>query len=106
MPILSTLILLALATLVAGFTAQRISYSSSTLLNGDPTIPPASFVAPIVRKMPRSKAKKFLQQSLRNPSGPYFSSRIAGVRGDAVYVVNITIGRQDFAVILDTGRLV
>ncbi|KAF5368298.1 hypothetical protein D9757_010525 [Collybiopsis confluens] len=69
-------------------------------------IPPAQFSVSISGTAPRSNAKKELLKALRSSSASAardFTSPIAGSDFDEEYLTNLTIGGQDFALIVDTG---
>src|ERR1700691_5623119 len=66
-------------------------------------VPPAAqFSVPLTKKVPRPMYKKNLLKALRGrASSP--TAVLAGSDDDAEYLTNITIGGQNFKVIVDTG---
>ncbi|KIK51004.1 hypothetical protein GYMLUDRAFT_266014 [Collybiopsis luxurians FD-317 M1] len=66
-------------------------------------LPVAQFSVAISGTAPRSKAKKELMKVLRSSSSSNFTSPVAGSDFDEEYLTNVTIGGQDFTLIVDTG---
>jgi hypothetical protein len=77
-------------------------------------IPPAQFSAPFVAKQPRRKHKVHALNAVRHrksasreasssSGGDDEEAPVSGSGGDSQYLANVTIGGQDFALIIDTG---
>lgn len=81
---------------------------SSVVPRAASPLPAAEFSTAFSATTPRSKAKKarmdFLRSSLASQAGRNFTSVLAGSDFDEEYLMNVTIGNQEFYLILDTGR--
>ncbi|KAJ4500466.1 aspartic peptidase domain-containing protein [Lentinula lateritia] len=70
-------------------------------------LPAADYAVPITASVPRTKAKRFLMQALRESqaaqAGSNFTTIIGGSDFDEEYLTNVTFGEQDFLLIVDTG---
>jgi hypothetical protein len=70
--------------------------------NSIEVLPDAQFLIPLAQKVPRSIHKKNpLMASRGHASAP--TTVINGVNYDEQYAVNVTIGGQDFSVLVDTA---
>lgn len=101
-----TLILAALAaSAYAEFNIRRIEPSIKVAI---PTrvLPKAQHSVALTQKVPRSTHKKDMLKALRHgarSSTNNFTAVVAGSDDDEEYLANITIGGQNFSVIVDTG---
>ncbi|KAJ6622083.1 aspartic peptidase domain-containing protein [Mycena sp. CBHHK59/15] len=68
------------------------------------SIPKADFAFPFTKKAPRGKARKNAPgASLRGNKSRGNTASVAGTEFDQVYLTNITVGGQNFSVIVDSG---
>ncbi|KAJ3801452.1 aspartic peptidase domain-containing protein [Lentinula aff. detonsa] len=70
-------------------------------------LPAADYSVVITASAPRTKAKRFLMQALRESqaaqAGSNFTTVVGGSDFDEEYLTNVTFGEQDFLLIVDTG---
>ncbi|KAJ7500008.1 acid protease [Mycena latifolia] len=66
-------------------------------------LPPASFSAPIVTRTPRRRSKTHALHSLRASGGSVHNVTLMGANYDFEYLINVAVGNQAFALIIDTG---
>lgn len=76
-------------------TSQRVVVSNSP-------IPQASFVTDLSRKVPRRAVKKQALRELRRAASK--TAVVIGTDDDEEYATAVTVGGQQFEVIIDTGR--
>ncbi|KAJ7469833.1 hypothetical protein B0H11DRAFT_2435441 [Mycena galericulata] len=73
-------------------------------------LPPALFEAPLIARVPRRASKVHALNALRSlysgNSGGEYTTPLMGADYDFEYLTSITIGGQNFSVIVDTGRCV
>jgi hypothetical protein len=83
------------------YSVRRVEPATNAAL---PTefLPAAQFSVPLAEKVPRSKYKKDLLKMLRG-RGSAHTAVLAGAANDSEYLTAITVGRQKFKVIVDTG---
>ncbi|KAF8315777.1 aspartic peptidase domain-containing protein [Cantharellus anzutake] len=98
------LTVLLLATFVAASpTDSELVRASSPSASLDSIIPPASKLLPLVSQ-PRSMYKKQLVEGIcRNLPDHFWTTSLAGSSLDQEYLANVTIGGQNFSLIVDTG---
>lgn len=82
------------------FNIQRVTSQREVAQNT--AIPPASFVAHLSQKVPRRSSKKHALRELRRTSSK--TAVVIGTDDDEEYATAVTVGGQDFQVIIDTGR--
>lgn len=99
-----SLVVLALAASVHAYEIRRITPVSSGTLKTE-AIPPAEFYVPLTGKVARPAFKSQFLSALRHQGSGSSSHTtiLAGAAGDSEYVSDITIGGQQFKVIVDTG---
>ncbi|KAJ3773568.1 acid protease [Lentinula raphanica] len=98
-----------LAALLASVSATptfRRHVSSVSPRTSSP-LPAADYSVAITASTPRTKAKKFMMQALRESqaaqAGSNFTTVVGGSDFDEEYLTNVTFGEQDFLLIVDTG---
>lgn len=95
-----------LAAALAAVSTQAYEIRRSALatrgLLATEVLPQAQYSLPLSGKTTRPKAKQDALQNLHKRSSNY-TAVIAGGQEDQVYLTDITIGGQDFKVIVDTG---
>ena len=103
-----SLFLLSLAILIvtdnvngsAQFSVKRLI--SQRIVAPNIAIPPAPFVTHLSRKVPRRAAKKQALRELRQHASKV--AVVVGADDDEEYATAVTVGNQQFEVIIDTGR--
>lgn len=102
--ILLTITVLALVASIHAYDIRRIAAESSGTVQTD-VIPKSKFHVPLTGKVPKPAYKKQLLNALRNQGSNSlnYNAVIAGTDHDDEYVTDITIGGQEFKIIVDTG---
>lgn len=85
------------------FNIRRVTSQRSVAENAQ-DIPQASFVSHLSKKVPRRISKKRALLELRRSASK--TATIIGTDDDEEYATAITVGEQNFEVIVDTGRSV
>lgn len=98
------LIIFALAASIHAYDIRRITAASSGTIKTE-VIPAAKFYVPLTGKVSRPAYKKHLLDALRNQGfkSSNYTAVLAGSISDNEYLTDITIGGQEFKVIVDTG---
>lgn len=98
------LFLVVLAVSVRAYDVQRLGPITRAPVKTE-VLPPAQFFVPLTEKVSRSAHKKELFRALRESgNGPQsYTATLAGAADDIEYVTDITIGGQNFKVVVDTG---
>ncbi|PSR76813.1 hypothetical protein PHLCEN_2v8194 [Hermanssonia centrifuga] len=93
---------LAIAVAYASALEVRHVRSSRAAVSSGIELPVAPFSVPLTDKVPRSSAKKRMLRELRAGARSNVAV-VAGAADDEEYLTDITIGGQDFKVVVDTG---
>jgi hypothetical protein len=98
------LVIFALAASINAYDIRRTTAASSGTIKTE-VIPTAEFYVPLTGKVARSAYKKHFLNTLRNQVSKSFNytAVLAGSMTDKEYLTDITIGGQEFKVIVDTG---
>lgn len=92
---------LAAASSTQAYEIRRAAPVTSASLATE-VLPNAQYSLPFTGKAPRSRAKKAALSALSRKAGNY-TSTVAGAEDVQEYLTDITIGGQDFKVVIDTG---
>ena len=98
----AVVILLGLVVSSSAFDFRRVTSNREVDQHGE--LPAAPFVGTLTQKVPRSSHKKQALRELRRRASGGDTAVVAGSDDDEEYLTAITIGGQDFQVIVDTGR--
>ncbi|KAJ6544502.1 aspartic peptidase domain-containing protein [Mycena capillaripes] len=101
--VLSVCICLVGAVQLGQYSTTRHVAPLSAVSLETPPLPRAAFAAPIVSRTSRKASKAHALHSLRAAGGGTHTAPLMGAQYDYEYLVPVTIGDQDFFVIVDTG---
>lgn len=95
---------LALSAKVHGYTVSRFHPGETGLLELE-NLPAAQYSTTLSQKVRRPSSKKNMRSYLLKSlaTGSSYHAQLDGAGDDAEYVTEITIGGQNFKVIVDTG---
>ncbi|KIM83061.1 hypothetical protein PILCRDRAFT_819851 [Piloderma croceum F 1598] len=82
------------------YNIRRVAPLTSAALATE-VLPAAQFFVPLTEKVPRQTYKKKLLEALR--TGLSTTAVLAGSANDNQYLTNVTVGGENFTVIVDTG---
>lgn len=98
---LALLVAALAAVSIQAYEIRKVAPTTRELLATE-VLPQAQYFLPLSGKTTRSKAKQDALQALRKRSSNY-TAVVAGGAKDQEYLTDITIGGQQFKVIVDTG---
>jgi len=97
-----SLLLAALALSVHAYDIRRVKPATIGVVETE-TIPAAQYSVSFTEKVARSAYKKDLFNALSGSNALNYSAVLDGSNSDNEYLTDITIGGQNFKVIVDTG---
>lgn len=93
----------ALAVSAQAYDVRRFS-SKTSGSEGPEVLPPAQYAIPLAQKVPRHPYKTNIRNAvLKHKKAANYTGILAGSDDDEEYLTDITIGEQNFTVIVDTG---
>ena len=101
MTLFKCLFFLTAIRIAHSYDVRQVSSAINSALSTE-VLPAAQFSVPFANKIPRPTYKKNLLKGLRG-LGDVPTAVVAGSDYDELYVVNMTVGGQNFAVLVDTG---